>query len=189
MFTRPAVERGFTLIEVLVGGTLALMVLGVILQLVVSSADVSSKGTRRVDLQQKALLLNSRLERDMRLTAINGFAIAPGAQGSMLSIHPRKNDFSTIAWEDHTLFYELNGGRLWAKKLPFSGPTNVGFKPQGGQWGSLQSGAGTTTLSLDSVLKFEAAVQNGSLVKFDISLREQDDQLDLERFIFLRQGS
>lgn len=186
---RAARETGFTLVEVLVGATLALMVLGVILQLVISSTKVSGKATRRVDLQQKALLLNTRLERDLRLTAINGFEIQAGTDGSMLSIHPRKNDLSAIVWESHTIFYELTGGRLWAKELPFAGPTNVGFKPQGSQWSSLQSTPGRTTLRLDSVTRFEAVVQSGALVRLNVSLVDQDDHLDVERFILLRQGS
>lgn len=182
--------RGYTLIEILIAAGLALLILGVMVQLVISGMKVSEKGTLRAELQQKALLFNQRFERDLRLTAKSGLGIEAALEGSLISIHRRKQDLASVVWEEHTVLYELLEETLVRKEIAYPGPPEEPFKPGGfEQWNWLQTSPGKVTLRLDSVSKFEALLEDGPLIRLSVEFLKQNESLNLERMILLRQGA
>ena len=109
--------RGFTLVEVLVAAALGSMVLYVIVALLIPALRVSGQGTTKVDLDQRAALIDERLTRALKSTTRAGVGRLPEGESPdplYLSVHPllgtltgSRQDWSrqltVFVWKEHRL--------------------------------------------------------------------------------------
>ncbi|MGE0487655.1 MAG: hypothetical protein AB7S38_00420 [Vulcanimicrobiota bacterium] len=75
-WSAPSTDKGFSLPEVLVAGTITLLLLGLITQFLIPAMRYSAEGNMKVDLQQRAILAINRLVSDLQRTNATGVTLA-----------------------------------------------------------------------------------------------------------------
>ena len=179
MFIRSGDKKdAFTLVEMLVAASLALILLSVVVQVLIPSLQASRKATTRMDLHQKALILNQFLEEDLKRATRSSVQFFSG----VLSVHRRTTETARILWEEQIIAYEYAGGRLkrWEEPLQESPPkpTTATLPP-----------SGRLRLDIGSVEAFQAEVGDGPLVSFEIQFVEGSEEFDWKRTMFLPTSS
>lgn len=190
MYIRPVTERGLTLVETLIAASLALLVLGLVTQLMVNSFRISGKGAVRVDLQQRAMTLTSKLERDLRQSPSGALGFRFDSTPALLSIHPRRNDTGTVAWLGEVYLYSWSDNVLRRLQVPIDPAPTRAFRPAtASEWSTLLSTAGRESLRFAHVTLFQASLEENVRVRFRVDFEKSGQKLTSERLIFLRQGS
>jgi type II secretory pathway pseudopilin PulG len=87
MFTASGAKRAFTLLEVMVASFLASIILYVLISLLIPSIRHSRLGATRVDLDQRAALLDARLTRCLKQTTRGGVGWQQDPAATYLSTH------------------------------------------------------------------------------------------------------
>ena len=198
MFTRCADRggaRAFTLVEVLVAAALGSMVLYVIVALLIPALRVSGQGTAKVDLDQRAALIDERLTRALKSTTRAGVGRLPeGEQPDplYLSVHPllgtltgSRQDWSrkltVFVWKDQK-FQEMD------LDLPADPPPITAITLP---LATLQEKLATARLRFtsDGVSKFKVDVSQGPQVDISFTLEKGTQSLDIERTVYLVNSS
>ena len=188
MFIRPRTDSAYTLVEILIASAVGLMILGVVVNLLISTGRASSRGAAKVELQQKLLVLSNKLEADLSLANSASVAVDSTPTQTLLSIHRRVVDTSNVAWEPRAILYRgtdsLSRNEVELSPTP-SGP----FKPQdASQWSGLLSAPSKTSFHLKGLEHFEAGLEANGLFRLRVDLSVLDQSLSLKRLILLRQG-
>ena len=190
MFTRrkPEAEAGYTLVEIMVASSVAVLILGILVNLMISSGRVSRKGMLKVDLQQRMQKLNNDLSRDIGLSATQGVAVDQSVTPTPLSIHRRATDTATVTWEPQVIVYHANNGVLYRDEVPLSpAPTNA-FKPtSAGDWTPLLN-SGRSAFKFDGLEEFLVTPEANNLLRVRVKLASGGESLQVERMLLLRQG-
>ena len=164
--------------EILVAGSLALLLLSIIVQVLVPSLRASRKATTRMDLHQKALLLNRNLEEDLKRATRSSVQFFNG----VLSVHRRTPVTAQITWEDQIVAYEHAENRLrrWEEPLETAPvqPTTATLPP-----------SGRLRLDIVDVESFQAEIGDGPTVTFQLGFADGEEKFDWKRVVFLPTGS
>lgn len=183
-------SKAYTLIEVIVASAIALMVLGVIIQMMIASGRVAARGQLIVELQQKSMILVNKLERDIHLTNKNGLAIDLTPAENRLFIHRKTLETSVVTWEPTAILYTLRQGVLRREVLTLNPvPTQV-FRPTTPiEWTTVLGSPRQTVLELQGATNFTLTMENDSLARLNLSFQEQDVTKTTTRLLPLRQGT
>lgn len=175
-------DSGISLAEALVAASLALLLLSVIVKLLVPSLNASRKTTTRMDLHQKALLMNHYLEEDFKRTARSGFSFDAGT--GLLSIHRRSVATASIVWEPLVLAYVHGSSKLERWEVPLesspSNPTTLALP--------LPAGA-RLRQSVQDVISFQVEKKEGPAVSFILDFEKGRERLTWRRDLFLPTSS
>lgn len=198
-FRRGAAPRGprgsrssgaFSLVEILVGSTVALLLLGVIADLLVNSTRVSVKGANQVELQQRAMLVGDRLANDLRSSTGGGVGVLPdGADKTYVTIHPRKPDVGQVAWQPKIIVYAWAKPDLTVFYYELSPAPSDATRPPLGTLNGLSDSVKKVTQKVAGVTMFDFVVEAGPLAKYNITFEKDGQSTNLQRVILLRQGS
>jgi type II secretory pathway pseudopilin PulG len=181
--------RAFTLVEILVASTIALLLLGVIVQLLVNSTRISIKGANQVELQQRALVVGDRLANDLRSTTGAGLGVLESSGDKWITIHPRKAEVGPIAWQDQVIVYHWDAPALYTYRFePSPTPTDA-YQPPLSVLDSLTPASKIVTLDISGVSRMDLVVEPGPLVKFGMTFEKEGQKAIVDRVVLLRQGS
>lgn len=179
-------RRGFTLIEVMVAGVLGLLLLFVTVQLLLPAMRLSARGTTLVELDQRASLLEQRLERALKSTGYRGVHIAEAGPDRYLSVHPilgavadskpqLASTLTVFSWKQNQL-------RESEISLPVVPQTLTGL-PAAELIAAL---ADSPTRNLvDGVTAFEVSLQKGPVVELRFRVEKGTEGLDVVRAVSL----
>lgn len=105
-----AARGAFTLVEVMLGSTLGLMLLGLFVFTLIPLLRYGSWTSARATLVQAAVLVGDRLGADLQRAPL----AAIGLDSASVSIHPvvGATDSGTPVWHSRLVVYEWNGGDL-----------------------------------------------------------------------------
>lgn len=121
-------RRAFTLVEVMLGSTLGLMLLGIFVMILIPLVRYGSWTSGRATLVQAAVLLGDRLGSDLQRATLSGVTIDSGA----IAIHPiaGATDSGTAVWDSELVLYDWDQTRGDLLRCPWS-PTdpNVSVGP------------------------------------------------------------
>lgn len=173
---------GFTLVELLVAAFLASMVLTLVVQILIPSLHASRRAVARMDLHQKALILNLNLEEDLKRATRSGvaFTVADG----LLSVHRRDTRTATISWEKQLIVYQLEGDQLKRWEVPLAATpvrpvaATLPIPPDS-----------RLRLSINDVRFFEVEKGQGPTVNVRILFENGDEKFPWTRTIFLPTSS
>ena len=180
-------EQGFTLVEILVASSMALLILGVVVNLMVSSGRVSRKGMTKVYLQQRMNRLNIDLQRDLGLSSPQGVAVGETAP-TPVSVHRRLVETSTVSWEPKLIVYHVTEEVLLRDEVELNPAPTSPFKPAGpGDWAPLLS-SGRSSFVFSGIEEFEAILEPNGLIRVKTTLTSGEERLSNERLLRLRQG-
>lgn len=190
MFSRSIEARGFTLVEILIGSTVALLLLGVIADLLVNSTRVSVKGANQVELQQRAMIVGDRLANDLRTTTGGGLGVLPdGTDRTFVTIHPRKPEVGQVAWLPKIVVYAWSKPDLIVFHYELSPAPTDAFCPPLSTLTGLSDSARKVTQQVGGVTGFDFVVETGPLAKFSMTFEKDGQTTSLQRVVLLRQGS
>jgi len=174
-------------VEILVAASMALLLLGVVANLMVSSGRVSRKGMTKVYLQQRMNRLNFDLQRDLGLSAPQGVAVGETVP-TPISVHRRVMETSTVTWEPKVIVYHVTGETLRRDEVELSPAPTGPFKPTSpGEWSPLLSD-GDSSFLFEGLEEFEATLEANGLIRIKIALTSGSERLSTERLLRLRQG-
>lgn len=189
MCIRSGRRGGYSLIEILIGSTIALLLLGVIVNLLVSSTRISVKGANQVELQQRSMIVGDRLVRDLRSTTGAGLTLLQDGATQYVAVHPRKAEAGPVAWLQELVVYEWTSPSLKTYRTELGTLPTEAFRPTLGDLTSLSESEKIVTLDIEGVTRFEIEVETGPLVKLGMTFEKGGQKAVLDRVIFLRQGS
>lgn len=111
-------KAGFTLIEVLIGGALALAVSIVLLNVVISLFRLSARSGTRDGLQGRAVILLGRIHSDASRASLPSLAVEP--HGMVLTRLKTLTGTGQRVWEEKSLayFWERGAKKLWYRETP-----------------------------------------------------------------------
>ena len=185
---RPELRSGYTLVEIMVASGVAILILGILANLMISSGRVSRKGMLKVDLQQRMQKLNNDLSRDIGLSATQGVAVDQTVTPTPLSIHRRATDTATVTWEPQVIVYHGTGGMLRRDEVPLSPAPTSAFKPSlAGDWTPLLS-SGRSSFKFEGLEEFVVTPEPNNLLRVKVKLASGGESLQIERMLLLRQG-
>lgn len=179
-------RRGLTLVEVMVAGVLGLLLLFVIVSLLLPALRLSARGTTLVDIDQRAALLEQRLERALKSTGYRGVHISESGASRHLSVHPilgavansKPNLSPTLtvfSWDQDRL-------RESEVALP-EAPQTLTALPDGQLLAAL---ADSPTRSLiEGVSEFEVTLQKGPVVELRFRVEKGTESLEVIRLVSL----
>jgi hypothetical protein len=101
-------RNGFTVVEILIAGALAVLVLGIMFSFLTRTTRVTAKGTLRTDMQQAAVRVMNSISRDLELSSAGGVSIDCTAGGPvMMGVIPIRNvsDDGTQQWDNRLTVY------------------------------------------------------------------------------------
>ncbi len=199
MFIRYVAKRGFTLIEALVAGALGMMILYVLVALLIPALRVSAQGTERVELDQRAALLEGRLTRALKETCRsgvgwlvagwNGTGEVPEQAERFLSIHPLLGALSDSRqdWSRSLTVFHWKDGQLTESSLTL---TEAPVKAVTLPWSELVSQTlAPPRLVMKEVRSFSAQLAEGPRVNYTFVLEKGAQELTLSRVVFLSNSS
>lgn len=201
MFTRSGVRaqkfksrtpwrQGFTLLEVLVSAFLGALVLYVLITLLIPAMRMSALGTTRVDLDQRATLLEQRLIRSLKSTNRAGVMTASHEGGVLLTTHPIEGSLtgSKQKWADYLVLFSWENKQLTESRTALEEPpikaTTIPLE------GLLEVlGSKSVRFLVDDVDSFKAEMAQGPQVDFSFTLKSGDERLEVHRTVFLVNSS
>ncbi|MHB2017607.1 MAG: PilW family protein [Candidatus Xenobia bacterium] len=100
-------RRGFTLVEVLVASTLALLVMGMAFMLLVPAMHAFARGSAQSQTQSDLLIALSRLDADLESGSPEGIAFVSSGTQSVLAIQPmdRPAPDGTPQWQAQMIVF------------------------------------------------------------------------------------
>ena len=187
MFIPRKPEIGYTLVEILIASSMALLILGVVSNLLISSGRVSRKGMNKVYLQQRMNRLNIDLQRDLGLSSPQGVAVGETVP-TPVSVHRRVVETSTISWEPKVIVYHASEEVLRRDEVELNPAPTSPFKPTSpGDWAPLLS-TGNSSFVFNGTQEFEAVLEPNGLIRIKVTLTAGSEKLSNERLLRLRQG-
>ena len=186
--SRGCPQRGFTLIEILVASSIALLLLGVIVNLVVQSTRISIKGANQVELQQRAMMVGDRLANDLRTTTGAGLGALDNAGEKFITIHPRQAQVGPVSWQEKVVVYAWNSPNLQTYSFSLNPPPSDAYQPPLSVLTGLGSSDKKVTLNIQGVTRFDFVVESGPLVKLGLTFEKDEQRAVLDRVVLLRQG-
>lgn len=210
-FTTFPVEprRGATLVEVMIAGSVALLLLGLLARFLVPAMRYSTEGSIKVELQQQAVIAINQMVSALQDSAAQGVSFtdtAPIALG-VVPIEDIDSNGQPVWSDELTVFYhDDTEDRLFKKTYPPTPPAlPIAFasdrpplvtRPQLSQIAG-QPNASERSLARD-VLEFEVSHQNGKgstifqpiilrlLLEKEVPHTERRARVELTRRVFLR---
>ena len=179
-------HRGFTLMEVLVAAGLGSMLLYALVSLLIPAMKLSERGTRLVALDQRAILLEQRVERALKATCRRGAHFFSDANGSHLSTHPIQGALahSQPRLGPDLVVFSLANEQLRERRVPLtSTPQSATILPDAVLLEALPEA--TVTYQVDGVKVFEAEVGVGPQVDLHYTLEKGDQSLEVRQTVFL----
>jgi type II secretory pathway pseudopilin PulG len=188
-------RRGFTLIEVMLGGVLLLLLLLLLSQVLLPMVTGARRGTQQIELQQLAQVSVDRIVRDLSRTPLEGLSFVTGPP--ILAAQPLADvtGAGDQAWSDKLRLYWLDSsGQLHYRSWPPGPPNlvrgaptvNVAFAPTLAELGQLIGGANATDRVLAThVQAFEVDLA-APAPTVRLVLAVQDQRFELTRSIRLR---
>ena len=114
--------RGFSLLEIMVSMTLALVVFGLTVSFLVSGFRYSGRFSAQGEIQQQLAAAFSRMEMELRTGTVTGLSTASDGQGVILSTVALEDLTSSGAarWSDHAVVFVWDKAteKLWSKTWP-----------------------------------------------------------------------
>lgn len=106
MNKRLFVQRGFTLIEILVVSSVSIVILVLLSDLFITALRRTQDGRLRVDMQQRALFAINRWERDIEKTSTRAMVVKPG-EPTCVSMTPVQsiNGSGEVIWKEEIVVY------------------------------------------------------------------------------------
>jgi prepilin-type N-terminal cleavage/methylation domain-containing protein len=181
-------QRGFTLVEILVASSIALLLLGVIVNLLVQSTRISLKGANQVELQQRAMMVGDRLANDLRTTTGAGLGAVDNAGEKFITIHPRQAEVGPVGWQQKVVVYAWNSPYLQTYSFSLNPPPSDAYKPPLSVLTGLGNSDKKVTLNIEGVTRLDFVVESGPLVKLGLTFEKDDQKAVLDRVVLLRQG-
>lgn len=186
---------GFTLLEVMAAAGLGAMVLYVVLALLIPALRVSAQGTTKVDLDQRASLLEGRLTRALKKTTRAGVGHIgwdPDQDERFLTVHPLLGSLSGSKqhWSGALEVFRWAGSRLQEIEVPLPPPLPlkaVTLEPSALQ--ELLADDRAPSFVLEGVIEFDVVVHNGPQVDFSFVLEKGTQTLEVRRTVFLVNSS
>ncbi len=176
----------FTLVEVLVAAFLASIILYVVIALLIPAMRISSLGSIRVDLDQRAMLLERHLIRALKSTTRSGVMFLDLENRALLSTHPLEGALSgsRAEWSSSlALFYreddKISEILLSLPKTPLKAVT----LPWEAMVESLP--ASPRRMSVSGVTQFEVQIDSGPQVDFQFSIEKDGEKVSVSRTVFL----
>lgn len=196
---RYVARRGFTLIEILLAGALGVMVLYVLIALLIPALRVSAQGTDRVELDQRAALLEGRLTRALKATCRSGVGWlvagwsgvgeAPEQAERFLTVHSLRGALSDSRqdWSNGLTVFHWKEGQLTESSLTL---TEAPVKAVTLSWSELASQSlAPARLVMKDVRSFSAHLSEGPRVNYTLVLEKGTQELTLSRAVFLANSS
>lgn len=192
-------RKGLSLAETLVGVTLALLVLGILFQVLGPTTELTARETERIELQQRGTVALRRLSTDLERSAPAGVAAGVPTPGSVLTIHQLRGLTAqgTQDWEDLLRVYIWNSSsqELSRQEWP-PGPTlsqlirsDVPFRPGAGDLVSLGQHRFLKSRTIcRGLTQFEVELGQPMLVKLELEGPKQQS-LEMTRRIYLRNSA
>jgi hypothetical protein len=181
------------LVEVMVAASLGAMVLYVILNLLIPAMRVSTDGTTKVDLDQRATLLEERITRALKSTTHSGVGWVSDGNDRYLTTHPLIGTMtgSRQNWSAVLTVFKWSGSRL--EEVEVNPPTNPA------PVGAFAPGLAPDVLPLledarpkfvlEGIPEFGVTLQAGPQVDFDFTLEKGTQKLKVIRSVFLVNSS
>ena len=181
---------GLTLVEVLVAGFLASLVLYILITLLVPTVRMSALGTTRVDLDQRGAVITQRLVDALRRTTRAGVATGSQEGATLVSIHPLAGALagSKQSWSDSLTVFSWSDETLQERKLSLESPPNKAAVLPLAQL-SEELPKSDLRLEIRDVKEFSLTIDSGPRVDFRLVLSKANDVLTLERTVFLVNSS
>jgi prepilin-type N-terminal cleavage/methylation domain-containing protein len=114
-------RRGYTLIEILIGAALLLLIMGLLSSVLVPGMRAWSRSEKRSEAQQNALLVASRLSRELQFSNPDSIALqkrtAVDPQGR--SVRRDAIVFLSNLDDEGAIVYDADGDQLWQRRLVF----------------------------------------------------------------------
>ncbi len=194
MFTRfgdrKPLPDGFTLLEVLVSSFLGALILYVLITLLIPTMRMSTLGTNRVDLDQRATLLEQRLIRSLKSTNRAGVMTSPHETGTVLSVHPLEGSLtgSKQKWVPFLIVFYWSDKQLAETQVALAKtPVKATSLPLDELLEAL--GGKPVRFRVDGVEHFRAEVAQGPQVDFSFTLKKGEEVLEINRTVFLVNSS
>ncbi|GMU54819.1 MAG: hypothetical protein AMXMBFR33_39650 [Candidatus Xenobia bacterium] len=188
-------RRGFTLIEVMLGGVLLLLLLILLSQVLLPMVTGARRGTQQIELQQLAQVSVDRIVRDLSRTPLEGLSFVTGPP--ILAAQPLADvtGAGDQAWSDNLRLYWLDpSGQLRYRSWPPGPPNlvrgaptvNAAFAPTLAELGQLIGGTSASDRVLAThVQAFEVDLA-APAPTVRLVLAVQDQRFELTRSIRLR---
>lgn len=100
--------RAFTLIELVVAFTLTLLLVGLLFQFLVPALTVSSRTTRRAEVQQQATITMRNLVSELEQTSLFGLSLADDFRTAALHPVTDVTQKSERVYADHVIVYQFD---------------------------------------------------------------------------------
>jgi type II secretory pathway pseudopilin PulG len=196
------VTRAFTLLEVLVAGTLGLLLLGLLTSLLVPGLRSTTRGTVQAELAQQGMVVTSCLAADLQSTAVSGVATDAAAGYARLSAHPVVGLLGSgnLEWARRLVVYSWGGPNTTLLRQEWSAPgppalavtSSAPFRPTRGQLASLASSGRPGRTLATGVERFQLTLA-GSAARLTLALvrpaggpGQPAQRLELTRTVSLR---
>lgn len=111
---RPSLERGLSLVEILIGSALLLTVLGLLGQVIWSGLRISGKAMNRVDLVTRANFCLDTIATDLERSQPAGIVFEQSPTRLAMSVHriDALNAFGVRIWEKDLVLHLWDGGEV-----------------------------------------------------------------------------
>lgn len=180
-------RAGFTLVEVMVAALLGSLLLYTTVNLLLPAMRLSARGSTLVDIDQRAGLLEQRLERALKATSRRGVGVFASGPNRYLSTHPIEG---AIAHSKPRLSSSLTvfswvGEQLTETELPLAHPTlgKPTVLPLEMLLAALPSGR--VLHAVEGVTEFQATLEAGPQVSLRFTLEKETEKLAVSRTISL----
>lgn len=179
-------ESGVTLLEVMVASVLGALLLYALICLLLPAMRMSARGVALVDIDQRAALLEQRLERALKATSYRGVRSFAQGESRYLSTHPIEGAAanSKPKMASFLTVFTWSQGCLTESEVPLTEPPLCAtVLPDGELLAALPSRRDYRVI--EGVRHFEASLELGPVVRLAFRLGKDDQTLEVRRTIFL----
>lgn len=170
-------ERGFTLIETLIGAGLLMLLLALIVQIVIPMGKGTVRGSQQVELQQMAYLAVDQLRRDLEASPSSGLTTAGGLTAHRL-VDVAADGSQVFASDLVVVWRDMTERRLWRRTWPPDPPTlaralttDRAFRPTPDEFANLTSGRKPSDKVLAAQVEEFAVEQAGNTARIHLLLQ------------------
>lgn len=181
-------RSGVSLLEVLVAAGLSLLLLTTAVQIFIPSLKASDRGTRRVELDQRAWTLSTRLERRLLQSSRAGIAVHSLTGETLVSAHPRHSDSAQVTWADTLDLFVWSGETFRAYQYNLGAVSDRPRVPSLSELRNLLDQA-TLIYEFREIEDFQGALDSGPLFRFSVTAQSGNERLTVHRSLFLRNSS
>lgn len=191
-------HRALSLLEVLMAAGLGLALLALLVQVLVPMMRASRRASVQIALQQTGLVVLDRLAQDMQLSVWAGLAHASAPNQEILGVHRLSQIDSSGAqtFEDALVVYLWQAPNVTRRVVPPNGSdlfnVEAPFQPGAGRLTAmaLNDTPRESRIVGADVQRLALRLQSlTSTVSMQVTVQAQEESLELERTISLRNGT